>query len=296
MHLLAILALYISAISFGALLFQYIDLYFPDPLNPAIHASSAIRWALSSLVILFPVYVWTSWVTQKDAQRNPEKRDSRIRKWLFYFTLFLAAIIIIGDLIALIYNFLEGSLSTRFILKIFAVLFIAVSVFGYYLWTLRKERMASEDPRMRIFVFGVIGIVAIAIIGGFFVAGSPFEERLRRFDERRIQDLQTIQWQVVNYWQQRERLPENPDQLRDDISGFVPPRDPATGAMYGYRVLGQNQFELCATFDTEGSYQDQRFPGIAPTGELEGTWEHGAGEECFQRTIDPERYPPVPKR
>ena len=28
-------------------------------------------------------------------------------------------------------------------------------------------------------------------------------------------------------------------------------------------------------------------------GSIEGSWTHGAGETCFARTIDPERYPPT---
>lgn len=301
LHLLAIATLYLSAVSFGTLTFQFINKFFPDPLAELYAASftGPIRWAIASLVIVFPTYVWVSWFLARDAARHPEKRELKIRKWLFYFTLFAAAVVIIGDLVLLIYNFLGGALSGRFILKILTVFFIAASVFGYYLWNLRVERMASRDPRMKWFVFGVVAVVSIATLYGFFVVGSPFAERMRRFDERRVQDLQSIQWQVVSYWQRKERPPESLDNLRDEISGYAVPRDPENNAVYEYRALAPLKFELCATFKTESGSKDITSAEPAPYGGPGGVmenWRHGAGRVCFERTIDPELYPPFEKR
>ena len=295
LHLLAIVALYIAAVSFGTLLFQYVNHFFPDPLNdPLGVASAAIRWALASLVIVFPVYVWISWFLGRDAVRDPAKRELLVRKWLLYFTLFLAAIVIITDLVVLIYNFLDGELSARFILKVVAILFIAAVVFGYYFWNLRHDAMASRDALMRFFVWGVVLIVAVAAVGGFFLVGSPFAQRMRRFDERRVGDLQTIQWQVVNYWQSKEKLPVALDNLRDPISNFVPPVDPESGAAYEYRPLDELAFELCATFRTASrvsSATEAKPLGLEELGAED--WAHEASRTCFTRTIDPVLYPPV---
>lgn len=301
-HLLAVIALYISAVSFGALIFQYVDILFPDPLAYFPRGSrDAVRWALASLVVVFPVYVLVSWTLAKDVSAHPEKRELKTRKWLYHFTLFAAAAIIIGDVVALTYTFLGGDLSVRFVLKILTVLFIAASVFGYYLWYIRREEMASHDPRMRIFILAVAGIVTASIVAGFFVAGSPFRERMRRFDERRIQDLQNIQWQVVHYWRSKERLPENLEALRDDISGYVVPNDPKNGATYGYSVTGSLQFELCSEFDTESGEKNTaeflRYPEAAYPGSPAqfDQWTHGFGRHCFSRTIDTDLYPPLNK-
>ena len=233
LHLLAIFTLYLSAVAFGILLFRFVDLAFPDPFSGSFREPRGpLRWAVSALVIIFPAYLWLSWRLAKDVTVIPEKREMRIRKWLLYFTLSAAAAVILGDLVALVYNFLSGGLSAAFILKALSIAFIAAAVFGYYLWNLRMEVMASRDSRMRVFVFGMIAIVAAGTIAGFVVAGSPFAERARRFDERRVGNLQELQWQVVNYWQRKESLPSALDDLRDPIFGFVAPADPETGASY----------------------------------------------------------------
>ena len=146
LHLLAIITLYVSAGSFIALLFQYINLLIPDTLDQGGHYARAsslqtIRWAISSLVVIFPVYLVTSWYLNKGYVSLPEKRSLKIRKWLIYVALFAAALIIIGDLVALIFNLLGGEFTIRFILKVLTIFFVAGSVFHYYLWDLRRHNI-----------------------------------------------------------------------------------------------------------------------------------------------------------
>ncbi len=297
MHLLSILGLYVSVVSFGSLVFQLITIYFPDVLSfdYGRYAVNNLKWPLSVLVVVFPVYVWLSYYIQRDVTTNPEKREFKVRKWLIYFTLSLAAVVIVGDLVSLIYTFLNGEITARFILKVLTVFVIAAAVFIYYNWNLRKETMAIEDPRMRIFIGGAVLIVLGFVITGFYIAGSPQSARLQRFDDRRVNDLQMLQSQIVNHYQIKRALPDTLDVLRDDISGFVPPKDPQTQDPYEYAKTGDLSFELCATFSTVSDSSDSSIakPIYDPYGYGEN-WTHGVGKDCFSRTIDPERYPPIP--
>ncbi|MEK7567212.1 MAG: DUF5671 domain-containing protein [Patescibacteria group bacterium] len=144
LHLLAIIALYFSAGSFVTLIFQYINVIFPDILVSGAYylrsAYSAIRWAIASLIVVFPTYVLTSWFLEKNYQKIPEKRNLKIRRWLVYFTLFAAAVIMIGDFVALVYNFLGGELTIRFVLKAIAIFFTAGIIFGYYFYDIYKHK------------------------------------------------------------------------------------------------------------------------------------------------------------
>jgi hypothetical protein len=145
LYLLTFITLYISAYNFGALIYQFINKNFPDAVRQAGYVydatvnASAIRFSLASLIIAFPIYLWLSIALNKSAAKNPEARGSRVRKWLTYLTLFIAAGIIIGDLIALLNRLLEGDITTRFALKFITVLVIAGVIFYYYLTDLRKE-------------------------------------------------------------------------------------------------------------------------------------------------------------
>lgn len=141
LHLVMFLTLYISAIGFGTLLFQFVNLRFPDPLASYYSYESVrnlLRMGTSSLVIAFPVFLWVTSLVRAAMKKDPEKRDSKIRRWLTYITLFIAAGIIIGDLIGLLNNVLGGELTMRFFLKALTVGGIAGAIFGYYLMDLKK--------------------------------------------------------------------------------------------------------------------------------------------------------------
>lgn len=129
---------------------------------------------------------------------------------------------------------------------------------------------------MKIFASIIISIVAAAIITGFFVVGSPGQERLRRFDERKIQDLGIIQSEVIYFWQNKSRLPDSLSELNDSVRRFSVPKDPQSGQGYEYHILAPNRFEFCAMFNLPDPRDDNSF------------WTHGAGHTCFQKTADAE--------
>lgn len=295
-------ALYVSVVSFITLLFNYINYAFPDVLEAGYYYdpySGGIRFAIASLIVIFPVYLVLTRMLNQDIRRNPGKRDLWVRKWIIFLTLFAAGITLVVDLITLIYYFLEGDITTRFILKVLVVLIVIGAGFLYYLADLRGrwERKEGEAKLIGI-VAGLV--VLIGIVSGFFIIGSPAHARLVKLDMQKTNDLQTIQWQVVNYYQQKGELPASLAQLADPISGAIVPQDPQSGASYGYRVVNAPYtFELCATFNEESAGGgDPRIadPSSIYTGGIENpNWGHAAGEVCFERTIDPERYPLVTK-
>jgi hypothetical protein len=91
------------------------------------------------VVISFPLFLLLTVRLDRELRSDPAKRASRVRKWLTYLTLFLAAGFLTGDLVALVYHFLSGELTIRFLLKVLVVGAIAGMAFGYYLRDLRKE-------------------------------------------------------------------------------------------------------------------------------------------------------------
>lgn len=296
MHLLGFFALYVSVVSFLVLFFQYINVWFPDALNFYFTGIlNAIRMSSSALIVVFIVFILVSWLLERDFSNNPAKRDLKFRKWLIYFTLFVSAVTIVIDLVRLVYNFYSGDLSIKFFLKVIIVFLVAAAVFGYYFWDLkRKSDKKYKQPRLIAWLVAVL--VLATIVSGFFIVGSPTTQRSRQFDDRRISDLQNIQSQIVNYWQQKEKLPEKLADLNDSISGFTVPTDPENGQAYEYNVISSQDFELCAVFKTASLANTTDTAIVKPSTPLyyvdpyQQNWEHGVGRVCFSRTIDPELY------
>jgi len=140
LYLVSFITLYITAFSFGALVFSFIDIWFPDPLR---FGGGVSRTAIASLIVAFPIFLVLTRALRKGAAQDPERKDSRVKKWLTYLTLVIAAGILIGDLITVLSSLLGGELTMRFFLKAFVVFVVAGSIFGYYLSDLQKEEKES---------------------------------------------------------------------------------------------------------------------------------------------------------
>lgn len=310
----AMVALYVSIFSFITLLFEYINHGYPDALNYNYvdPYSGAIRFAIASLVVLFPVVIILMRVIRNDIARIPEKRDLWVRRWALFLTVFAAGATVIVDLITLINYFLGGDLTTRFVLKVVVVLLVAGGAFLHFLADVRGYWILNPQ-RARMVGYGAAVVTVIAIVAGFFIMGTPNQIRLYRFDDQKVNDLTSIQYQVVNYWQLKEKLPAMLADLSDPLSGSIVPLDPQTGEAYTYQATGRLSFKLCATFNAETQINSpsatravMREPvPAAPIGSTletkgsgleQSTWQHGVGETCFDRIIDPERYPPFSKQ
>jgi hypothetical protein len=292
-----IIALYGSIASF-ALLFEYINYAFPDALaNYSDPYGGPIRIAMAAVIVLVPTLVVLLRIIRGSIEQEPGKANIWVRRWALGLTLFIATVTILIDLITLINTFLGGEITTRFELKVLIVLLIAAGVFMHFLADMWGYWITN--PRKAISVgVGVIVLSIAVIVSGFFIIGSPTHVRMLRYDAQKVSDLQSIQYQVVNYWQTKRALPADLSTTVDTLSNQAVPLDPQSNGAYEYKATGPLSFQLCATFnaptpDTAGRDATSDMP-YTTAGGVNESWQHGAGKTCFDRTIDPERYPAFP--
>lgn len=285
LYLLMFATLYLSAWHVGSLLFGLINLAFPDPADGEFARSTisgAMRWSIAGVVIAFPVFVIVARGLGRELAASPVRRLSAVRRWLTYLTLFLAASVLIGDMIVLVYNLLGGGLSARFLLKVLVVAVIAGTGFGWYLQELRREeRQAPVAGVAGRVVLGVVAVVVVAtLIAAAAVIRSPAAQREARLDVRREQDLARIARLVEAHYHRSGGLPSSLDELV--APGNELPRDPVRGIPYAYEVTGEQHYRVCARFGTDTA-RDQRQPHGGDA------WRHGAGLHCFDRRVEPLR-------
>lgn len=283
LYLVSFIALYVTAFSFGTLVFGLIEQAFPDPLSIGGRFSTrGLATAVASIIVTFPLYLFLMWKLATEAAADPERRQSRLRKWLTYLTLVVAAGIIIGDLIALLSNLLGGELTTRFALKGLTILIITTCIFGFYLWDLKQSERTEHTIKAllgtKVFLATIVIVVAASVGYGIFLLGSPGEQRLIRFDQRRVSDLDNIARTIDAYWETNEELPKSLEDLSDPRYFVRAIEDPDTGETYDYRVLGEAEYELCAVFSTDSTQYAEGYRRRFST----KAWEHGVGEKCFQ--------------
>lgn len=299
LHLGAVVTFYASVVALITLLFEVINFAFPRMItNAYYYYFPSISFQVATLIVAFPLFILISWYLQKTYLVDPGLRDVPLRRWLVYITLFVAGAVIAGDLVTVIYMFLDGQeMTTGFLLKVLVLLVVMSAVFTYYLREIRNQIQAKERNIWRVLA-GILVLGSIVI--GFIVIGSPRAQREYRYDVQRTNDLQNIQYQIINYWQMKRALPSALTDLNDSLKpGFIP-SDPVTGEPYEYSNTGNLSFELCATFSREtrrgvpagqGSIaRPVYYDMMGPEGE---NWDHETGRHCFDRTIDPELYPPI---
>lgn len=307
----AMISLYASVAAFVALIFDYLNYSFPDTLDyfSGDPYSSGISHEMAAVIILFPLFLILIRSIRTSIAHDPTRQDVWVRRWALYLTLFITIATIAGDLITLVMYFLNGDVTLRFALKTLTILLVASGMYMHFLADLRGF-WKDYPARARLVSWAVAVLASMTIIAGFFIVGTPWQARLYRYDDQKVSDLQSTQYQIVNYWQLKEKLPTTLVDLHDPISDFVVPTDPQSSAAYVYEVTGALSFKLCATFNAatqKYSTNSNRYDAPAVPYPVNGTtfekgadinalpWTHEAGQQCFERTIDPQRYPPFSK-
>ena len=288
LYVVMFVALFVSAFNLGAVLFALVDLALPDPAGvPPQLIREVLRFSVSALVVASPVFAWVTRVVRRGVEAQPSARTSRIRLQLTYLTLFVASCVLVGAVTALLYSFLGGELTARFVLKALIVTAIAGGAFRYYLRDLREAERDPRDarsPRRRDLLPAIgAAAVAVAVVSGLVALGSPAGQRRERLDARRAQDLQVIAQAIDRYQATRERLPATLDELQRGSDVRVAVTDPVTLEPYGYEAGEGTAYELCAVFElaTTAAERDlrrgRRFS------------RHEAGRHCFQLRAEGDR-------
>jgi hypothetical protein len=135
---------------------------------------------------------------------------------------------------------------------------------------------------LRGVVAGVAITLAAAAIGvGVYLVGPPSEQRVRRLDERRVEDLEFLRMQVQTFAVQRKRLPATLQDIPAISDSSL--HDPVTARPYGYRVTGPDSYELCGDFDRPSDPDRLQF--------AQNIGKHGAGHTCFTQVDASLRQP-----
>lgn len=288
----------IVATALGTLYFQVINKYYPDPLATLSGSgdwgrTSAIHYAIASLIIGFPLYAGAIRIWFRKFREDEGRTESRLTKWLTYVVLLIASVTIVGDLITVLYKLLQGEVTARFFLKALVILVIAGFIFSFYYLERRKIQYGKSIPRaaFRNLGWAVAGIVGAGIVLGFLAAGSPETARKRAFDIERERDLSRLSSCIERYARDLGQLPASLDELKrsskySNCSIYM--LDPETKKPYEYRIVASSriqgsatvgEFELCAIFSLASDGPDREIREAHKR--LVGIWaEHAAGRSC----------------
>lgn len=248
-----------SITSLISIIFSAIDKKFVDVLKVNDYYSDTllnndVRMAVSIILVAFPIYLALAFYKSKNLKENQERAKMPAMRYVNYFIVGVSALFIIGSLISIIYQYLGGELGAAFGYKVLAVTIIAIALFVYNYYTLKRDYAKKSNVP---YIFAALSLIAVigSVVYSVSILGSPTKIRMIRFDEKRLTDLSNIQQQVLTIWQQNKTLPANTAALSGDgfNYGFVLPKDPRDSSSYEYKIIENSVMEKatgqkCATF------------------------------------------------
>jgi Domain of unknown function (DUF5671) len=285
----SLITLYLSVSFLIVLLYAVINLLFPDATEyyyDIESATSSVRLGIAMLIVFFPAYLVLTRRVNVIRRKETNTAYLGLTKWLMYLSLLIGGGVLLGDAVAVILAFLEGELTTRFLLKAGVLLIVVGAAFFYYLQDARGYWLNKEKSSL-YYALGMTVVVAASVVTGFFHTEAPSEVREMRLDETQISDLQQIQWKI----EENLRISSTtlPATLEEAFGGFEAPQAPEDREAYTYETT-QKGFNLCATFSRDSADQGDKFasqPYYDPAMPIKNgeNWSYKQGRYCFERVV-----------
>jgi len=270
------------SLSFGNIVFELIDKFFPDIARFGYYYNnSPLKMAISGILIATPIFYFIMSKIYFNLKIGELKKVSDVRRWLTYFILFISSVVVIGSLIGILNNFLDGALTSNFILKAFTVLFIASLIFGFYFYDIKRKDFSINKVN-KIFFFVSLIMIISGLISSFFVKESPSEARSRKLDEKIMQDFDNIRYAINNYYNKNEKAPQDLQELQKNTEimkfNII---NPINQKEYIYEFIGEDEYKLCTEFSS--SNLDKMIS------HCDSVWKHDKGYQCIEKQIDFEK-------
>lgn len=178
--ILSYISLYAAASSLYYLLSQLIDAYLPKNTAYNMFPNSGymqgpINWAVATLLISLPLFIFFFLRTTKLLAEFPELKDNRSKKILTYFTLVVTFVLLLMRSIWVVFQTLQGEINSNSLMQTLNILLVVGGIFSYYLYEARFQKRTH-------FQASLIGSGLIALLAAMtifqtlrFRNGLPFQ-------------------------------------------------------------------------------------------------------------------------
>jgi len=282
-YMLSLVALIFMALSTGMIIFQIINKNIKDLVDMYSYDSTALKFAISAIIISTPIYYVLMWLIGKSLFEGKLSKESEIRRWLSYLILFIASVVMIGWLIATIFSFLNGELTLKFILKSLTSIIISATVFTYYFYDIRRAEIAGKkDKIIKIYFYSSLAIIIAVLISAFVFVESPAETRNLKRDNEILNRFSNIDGAMNSFFSIKGKLPNDLNELMANVDYINEnnTKDPITGQKFDYKVIDDRTYEICSNFMTsnKGEIKDQY-------SYYNDVWPHDKGYQCIKKNI-----------
>ncbi len=266
----------------GTILYQLINKYVEDPLKSSYGSygeaffQSALKYGIATIIIAGPIYFILVYLITKFLHEGKISPASKVRSWITYIILFIVSAVVIGDLIALVFQWLGGGLLLRSFLKSGVVIFISGFIFAYHFWDMRNIASVMRGTLNKIFYLSAIFLTIVTLVAGFLNMKSPSATRELNEDKQTLSAIKTARNSVEQYYSLNNVLPQTLVEAEKGRSNIP------EGKITYTRGSGMS-YELCADFKrASGNEEDTDYYG---SNYKNDEWKHPKGSYCFPLTV-----------
>lgn len=295
LYLLVFTALYMAVTGLGTILYQLINLAFPDPSDRygyfmwMSEPENKLRSGTATLAVFLPTYLWLDHRIEALMRTDPGEAASNVRRKLTYLTLYVTVVVLLCDLGYFIDSWLSGELGRRVLLKCLVVACLGGLVLGRYLHEMNADEHfdAHLAPKVRKATLGILMLASLAAMAAALLnVPSPGAERKRQSDDARENALSQIDAAIMTYYRAYKKLPESLTKL-GAAQHVRFPRDPETGKPYRYERKGARNYVLCTSFHKAKTMEEQMAASGIVYAVTSTFVEHPAGNYCFPKEVEP---------
>jgi uncharacterized membrane protein len=147
-YVLLFICMYVSFSSLAGILHEYVNRTFPDTLKATTTITSyypdftniLMKGYISGIIVTFPIFAGLFITLMKQEHDKPQIKDLKTRKVLIYLTLIITFIIMICQIMATAFGFLNGDPPQQVFFHFLVTIAIAGSIFGFLIWEVKEDR------------------------------------------------------------------------------------------------------------------------------------------------------------
>lgn len=107
------------------LCFSLIDIWLTESAAQSYVNAGSIRWSVATLIVVAPLFLWLHIRAERLSRDDPGHRRAPLRKRFGAIALFIAALVLLGDTVAVVFALLNGDLTAQFVAKALVVAVVA---------------------------------------------------------------------------------------------------------------------------------------------------------------------------
>ncbi|WP_299908849.1 DUF5671 domain-containing protein [uncultured Paracoccus sp.] len=112
--------------------FGIIEYLLPDPYETYPGDGGWLRWPIATLIAFLPLFLYLNRQANRHGADETRRQHSLVRRWVASITMLIALLALLCDVVTVVYVFLGGDLSARFLAKALLVAVMGGLVLAYY--------------------------------------------------------------------------------------------------------------------------------------------------------------------